>query len=661
MPCLPLLCLSASGHPSRPPLSASPLHSLLAPHPIHGCPSPLSLATFTPSHFHTITAPPALPTSPQGLALPRDPSPLKQPQPPPPPPRWHPTSNPPSPPHAHLNSNLLLPIPLTWLTSAAPLPHTTTPALPGCLPDSSPTLPLSSTPPTPPPPRPPRACSSPVAHPPLKSPQDGGACEWTVPVCGGSGDSHAIKCSARGEQRLQRRVFALRGWVDAVSPGRDTEESMGARLLSGLCLLLWVSLVSPDRLGSENPDCGDRREDPACPESLVAVPPESSCDGAMGCRLHFLGPEEQAPPEEVRDTHQEPQQEFKQTLKQAGGDGAKQQGTRSKNVMDRLTLAEASVMAVAGKLQRAQEESRLNFSSMEERLNSLVVLLLGILSGCELPCNESVLKLSLLESRRLKTLETKEELQLPLKGVRPMGTPVESSEKSDRSFPRDCAEIYKQGIRDNGIYTIQPIPLKQPFEAYCDMVTDGGGWTVFQRRQDGSVDFNRTWQEYKHGFGNLQGEHWLGNENLHGLTRVGQHALRIELEDWYGVKRHAIYKKFKVASEQNKYRLTSREYQGNAGNALSYSRNYNHDHKHFTTADSDNDNYQTGNCGTYYGAGWWFDSCLAANLNGKYHKGRYIGLTDGIYWGTWYILTDKRTKQKYSFKKVEMKTRIVNA
>uniref|UniRef100_A0A8D2KR95 Fibrinogen C-terminal domain-containing protein n=1 Tax=Varanus komodoensis TaxID=61221 RepID=A0A8D2KR95_VARKO len=154
-------------------------------------------------------------------------------------------------------------------------------------------------------------------------------------------------------------------------------------------------------------------------------------------------------------------------------------------------------------------------------------------------------------------------------------------------------------------------------QAYCDMVADGGGWTMIQRRQDGTVDFNRTWQEYRQGFGSLQGEHWLGNEYLHLLTRVGQHVLRIELEDWHGVKRHAIYRKFKVASEAHLYRLTAREYQGSAGNALSYSRNYNHDHKCFTTWDSDNDNYPLGNCGAYYGAGWWFDSCLAANLNGK--------------------------------------------
>ncbi|XP_073447456.1 fibrinogen-like protein 1 isoform X1 [Aquarana catesbeiana] len=418
----------------------------------------------------------------------------------------------------------------------------------------------------------------------------------------------------------------------------------------------------------DSSDCVHRREDPACLEHLVAMPQvDANCDGPQGCKLHFLLPDEQPTPEQLKEVHQELNQEFKQTLKQSGTEGSsKPQNPKSKSVGERLNLLESNLQSVTSMFQKLQEESKVNLSKIEDRLNSLVVLLLGILSGCELPCNESVQKLSALvfivEGRRLKALETKEEPPLTLKSVgNVVSQVVESSEKSERMFPRDCADIYKQGIRENGIYTIQPIALRQPFEVYCDMVTDGGGWTVFQRRQDGTVDFNRTWQEYKQGFGSLQGEHWLGNEHLQSLTRSGQHTLRIELEDWYGVKRHAIYRKFKVASEQNKYRLTAREYNGNAGNALSYSRNYNHDHKYFTTYDSDNDNYTSGNCGMYYGSGWWFDTCLAANLNGKYHKGRYVGVTSGIYWGTWYILTDKRTNQKYSFKRAEMKTRILNS
>nr|XP_020653723.1 fibrinogen-like protein 1 [Pogona vitticeps] len=414
-----------------------------------------------------------------------------------------------------------------------------------------------------------------------------------------------------------------------------------------LSFLIMVLLQEPQGLNSSGPECL-REDDPTCLGSLVAMlrpSPEGGCDGLGSCKLRVLMPEGPTILEEVQDAPSEEQQmEFKQILKHAG-DLNKQTSSRTRTLVDRLTLVETRVASMASSLLKLQEESRLNLNRLEDQFNSLVALLLGILSGCQLPCSESVLKTSIFG---LGKEHRSEETPAPL---------VDHPEKSEHRYPRDCAEIHKQGIRDNGIYTIQPIPLRQPFEAYCDMVTDGGGWTIIQRRQDGTVDFNRTWQEYKQGFGSLQGEHWLGNEHIHSLTRLGQHMLRVELEDWHGVKRHAVYHKFKVASEANKYRLTVREYQGNAGNALSYSRNYNHDHKCFTTWDSDNDNYAMGNCGAYYGAGWWFDSCLAANLNGKYHQGRYSGVTSGIYWGTWYILIDKRTNQKYSFKKVEMKTR----
>ncbi|KAF7249753.1 Fibroleukin [Varanus komodoensis] len=417
-----------------------------------------------------------------------------------------------------------------------------------------------------------------------------------------------------------------------------------------LSFFMIVPLQESGSLDADSPEC-HQKDGPACPASLVAMPlpsPENGCDGLGSCKLRVLVPEGPVMLEEVQDSPpREQQMEFKQTLKHPG-DLSKQSSSGMRALIDRLGLAETKIASLASSLQKLQEESRLHGSRLEEHIHALVALLLGILSGCKLPCSESVLQTSILDLGKEHKIE-----KMPEPSVEP-------SKNSVHVYPRDCAEIHKQGIQDNGIYTIQPIPLRPPFEAYCDMVADGGGWTMIQRRQDGTVDFNRTWQEYRQGFGSLQGEHWLGNEYLHLLTRVGQHVLRIELEDWHGVKRHAIYRKFKVASEAHLYRLTAREYQGSAGNALSYSRNYNHDHKCFTTWDSDNDNYPLGNCGAYYGAGWWFDSCLAANLNGKYHHGRYSGVTNGIYWGTWYILIDKRTNQKYSFKKVEMKTRPVH-
>ena len=90
----------------------------------------------------------------------------------------------------------------------------------------------------------------------------------------------------------------------------------------------------------------------------------------------------------------------------------------------------------------------------------------------------------------------------------------------------------------------------------CDQITAGGGWLEFQKRLDGSVDFYRGWAEYKHGFGNLTGEFWLGLDNVHRLTSSGNYKLRVELEDFAGKSTYAEYNSFQVASEGDKYRLS---------------------------------------------------------------------------------------------------------
>ena len=89
----------------------------------------------------------------------------------------------------------------------------------------------------------------------------------------------------------------------------------------------------------------------------------------------------------------------------------------------------------------------------------------------------------------------------------------------------------------------------------CDTTTDGGGWTVFQRRLNGSLDFYRGWESYKNGFGDLNGEFWLGNDNLHRLTAADDVILRVDLEDFDGNTAYAEYTTFKVANEADKYRI----------------------------------------------------------------------------------------------------------
>lgn len=228
--------------------------------------------------------------------------------------------------------------------------------------------------------------------------------------------------------------------------------------------------------------------------------------------------------------------------------------------------------------------------------------------------------------------------------------------------PRDCSDYNVLEGRKNGVYRVTPDPRNGTFEVFCDMESFGGGWTVIQQRLNGSVSFNRTWTEYKKGFGNLRGEFWLGNDHLHFLTKTKDMILRIELEDFEGVREYAKYDQFYVANEFLRYRLSVSGYSGTAGNAISFNKHFNHDQKFFSTPDRDNDMYPSGNCGAYYSSGWWFDACMSANLNGKYYHKRYKGVRNGIFWGTWHNMSTEYypTNYRQAFKTVKMMIRPKN-
>ncbi|XP_019643624.1 PREDICTED: microfibril-associated glycoprotein 4-like [Branchiostoma belcheri] len=216
--------------------------------------------------------------------------------------------------------------------------------------------------------------------------------------------------------------------------------------------------------------------------------------------------------------------------------------------------------------------------------------------------------------------------------------------------PRDCSDLLKEGYDSSGIYTIYPyfndVQLSgKSIGVFCDMGTDGGGWTVFQRRQDGSEDFYRGWADYKAGFGKLDGEFWLGNDKLHQLTSQAQYEMRVDLEDFEGNSAYAQYQVFTVGSEAEHYRLTVGGYNGTAGNSLDYA----HNGKPFSTKDRDYDDYPA-SCAQSFKGAWWYGSCHNSNLNGLYHGGSHTSYADGVNWQTW-------KGDYYSLKHTEMKIR----
>ncbi|XP_076332942.1 techylectin-5B-like isoform X3 [Tachypleus tridentatus] len=130
----------------------------------------------------------------------------------------------------------------------------------------------------------------------------------------------------------------------------------------------------------------------------------------------------------------------------------------------------------------------------------------------------------------------------------------------------NCLDLHALGFFENGWYRIWPRYYHRPVIVFCDMVTDGGGWTVFQFRDDITPrqHFNLSWTAYKHGFGKRDGEFWLGNELLFILSNSHHMELRVDLETFGGEKTYAKYSNFLVRSERENFRLTFGSYRGNA-------------------------------------------------------------------------------------------------
>jgi ficolin len=229
---------------------------------------------------------------------------------------------------------------------------------------------------------------------------------------------------------------------------------------------------------------------------------------------------------------------------------------------------------------------------------------------------------------------------------------AEVDAEAKRVRPINCMDakvrgaMNRAGTTGSGVYRIKPLDGGKGFDIFCDMKTAGGGWNVFSRRFDGSVDFYRPWVDYKKGFGSVDGEHWLGLDKINRLSRTMPHRLRIDLKAFDGSKKFGTWKTFMVDDEEHKYTLTARGFRdGGIGNSLRY-----HSGRPFSTYDRDNDAWAN-NCASYFHGAWWYGACHHSNLNGRYypypgsHPNNYA---DGADW-----LTFKGHFQ--SAKKVSMK------
>uniref|UniRef100_A0A4W5LC27 Tenascin Ca n=1 Tax=Hucho hucho TaxID=62062 RepID=A0A4W5LC27_9TELE len=211
-------------------------------------------------------------------------------------------------------------------------------------------------------------------------------------------------------------------------------------------------------------------------------------------------------------------------------------------------------------------------------------------------------------------------------------------------YPEDCSQALLNGDTISGTYNIYlGGDESQPIQVYCDMTTDGGGWMVFLRRQNGNLEFFRNWKNYTGGFGDMNDEFWFGLANLHKMTASGQYELRVDLRD-NGKSAYAQYDKFTIAEPRSRYKMYLGRYSGTAGDSMIY-----HHGRPFSTYDNDNDIAVT-NCALSYKGAFWYKNCHRVNLMGKYGDNSH---SKGINWFHW-------KGHEHSIQFVEMKIRPVN-
>ncbi|XP_029427688.1 angiopoietin-2-like [Rhinatrema bivittatum] len=290
---------------------------------------------------------------------------------------------------------------------------------------------------------------------------------------------------------------------------------------------------------------------------------------------------------------------------------------------EKNSFLEKKVLHLEGK----HEEELQGIKAEKLQMQDLVSKQTEIIGELEEQLKTATLNNSLLQKQQSLLMETVAQLLSLVSQYNQISVVT----KEEQVTFKDCAEVYKSGATTSGIYTLQFPNSTETVRAFCDMETSGGGWTIIQHRRDGSVDFHRTWKDYKTGFGSPSGEHWLGNEFIHKLTSHALYTLRIQLRDWESNEAYSHYEQFSLGSEGHNYRLHLHGYSGTAGRTSSFSPTG----TDFSTKDVDNDRCSC-RCAQMATGGWWFDACGPSNLNGIYYSG---GLStakyNGIKWHYW--------------------------
>ncbi|XP_051000772.1 angiopoietin-4, partial [Acomys russatus] len=311
------------------------------------------------------------------------------------------------------------------------------------------------------------------------------------------------------------------------------------------------------------------------------------------------------------------------------------EGSVSTNKLERLMLTQSQELhrlqgrnrALESRLQALEAQHQAQVNSLQEKKEQLQ----NLLANRTGPLTNLKHNLQALSSSSVSLQQQQQQLvELVQRLVRIVAQDQHpGSFKVSKQLFQNCAEIKRSGATTSGVYTIHGANFTRPLKVFCDMETDGGGWTLIQRREDGSVNFQRTWEEYKEGFGNVAREHWLGNEAVHRLTSRAAYLLRVELQDWEGRQTSFHYEHFQLGSERQRYSFSVN---GSSSSSAGFKSSLPPQGTKFSTSDMDNDNCMC-KCAQMMSGGWWFDACGLSNLNGIYYPfHQHLNKLNGIRW-----------------------------
>ncbi|RXN27684.1 angiopoietin-related 3-like protein [Labeo rohita] len=196
---------------------------------------------------------------------------------------------------------------------------------------------------------------------------------------------------------------------------------------------------------------------------------------------------------------------------------------------------------------------------------------------------------------------------------------------SDGSFssdlPEDCGDVFSRGQKSSGLYAIKPHE-SQPFLVNCEF-TEEGVFTVIQRRHDGSVDFDQSWEKYEDGFGDFSSEFWLGLKKIYAVARKGHSLLHFQIEDWRREMHFMLYQ-YILEDAASNYTIHVKLQSAESSSAVDEHTGF-----RFSTKDHNDGNHDS-NCAQDYTGGWWFSICGDINLNGKCIQSR--PRKKGVHW-----------------------------